>query len=95
MAQFENKIDLATERAEQRRARHPQAVAAYYDAERGRIVIDLSTGYALAFAPVARKPTHTTKRALRPASAGRIKTQNASAQQATAQSLNSRSRFAT
>jgi Protein of unknown function (DUF2442) len=51
MGQFENEIDVATERAERRRARQPRAVAAHYDDERGRIVIDLSTGYALAFAP--------------------------------------------
>jgi hypothetical protein len=51
MGQFENEIDVATERAERRRARQPRAVAAYYDDERERIVIDLSTGYALAFAP--------------------------------------------
>lgn len=42
---------LASERAKQRLAREPRAVAARYDAAGDRIVIDLSTGYAITFAP--------------------------------------------
>ena len=51
MDQFEREIDRANERAKQRLAAQPRALAAHYDRERGRIVIDLSTGYAVTFAP--------------------------------------------
>jgi Protein of unknown function (DUF2442) len=44
-------FDLATERGERRRASEPAAVAARYDRTRNRVVIDLSTGYEVAFAP--------------------------------------------
>ena len=51
MDQFEREIDRANERAKQRLAQHPRALAAHYDRERGQIVIELSTGYAVTFAP--------------------------------------------
>jgi hypothetical protein len=44
-------FDLATKRTERRRAAAPAAVAARYDRRRDRVVIDLSTGYEVAFAP--------------------------------------------
>ncbi len=51
MDQFEHEIGPATERADRRRARQPHALAARYDRAQGRVVIDLSTGYAVAFVP--------------------------------------------
>jgi Protein of unknown function (DUF2442) len=51
MDQLEHEIGPATDRANRRRARQPHALAARYDSAQGRIVIDLSTGYAVAFAP--------------------------------------------
>jgi hypothetical protein len=48
---FEHEIGRASERAKRRRAQQPHALAARYDGEQGRIVIDLSTGYAVTFAP--------------------------------------------
>jgi hypothetical protein len=50
MDQFEQEIERATRRAADRLARDPRAVAARYDADRGHIVIDLSTGYSVSFA---------------------------------------------
>jgi Protein of unknown function (DUF2442) len=44
-------FDLATKRGERRRAHEPTAVAARYDRPRDRVVIDLSTGYEVAFPP--------------------------------------------
>jgi hypothetical protein len=44
-------FDLATKRGARRRAVEPSAVAARYDRRRDRVVIDLSTGYEVAFAP--------------------------------------------
>jgi hypothetical protein len=43
-------IERATKRAAERLARDPRAVAARYDADRGLIVVDLSTGDSLSFA---------------------------------------------
>jgi len=40
-----------TKRAERRRTHEPAAVAARYDRQRGRVVIELSTGYEVAFPP--------------------------------------------
>jgi hypothetical protein len=51
MDQLEHEIGRATERADRRRSRQPHALAARYDSAQGRIVIDLSTGYAVAFVP--------------------------------------------
>ena len=42
---------LATKRAERRRAAEPAALAARYDRRRDRVVIELSTGCEVAFAP--------------------------------------------
>jgi hypothetical protein len=47
MAEFE----LATKRAERRRTGEPTAVAARYDPERDRVVVELSSGYEVAFPP--------------------------------------------
>jgi hypothetical protein len=45
-------FELATKRGERRRrAGVPAAVAARYDRARARVVIELSTGYEVAFAP--------------------------------------------
>lgn len=44
-------FDLAQKRAERRRIAQPAALAARYDRGRDRIVIDLSTGYEVAFPP--------------------------------------------
>jgi uncharacterized protein DUF2442 len=46
-----DEFDLATTRAERRRTHDPAAVAARYDRRRGRVVIELSTGYEVAFPP--------------------------------------------
>jgi hypothetical protein len=46
-----DEFDLATKRAERRRAGEPAAVAARYDPARDRVVVELSTGYEVAFAP--------------------------------------------
>jgi Protein of unknown function (DUF2442) len=46
-----DEFDLATKRAERRRAGEPAAVAARYDRARDRVVVELSTGYEVAFAP--------------------------------------------
>jgi hypothetical protein len=46
-----DEFELATKRGERRRAGEPAAVAARYDRARGRVVIELSTGYEVAFAP--------------------------------------------
>ncbi|MBV8746822.1 MAG: DUF2442 domain-containing protein [Xanthobacteraceae bacterium] len=51
MDQFERDIELANQRAKQRATRQPRALAAHYDRKRGRMVIELSTGYSVAFAP--------------------------------------------
>jgi hypothetical protein len=51
MDQFEQEIEQATRRASARLARDPRAVAAHYDADRGLVVIDLSTGYSVSFPP--------------------------------------------
>jgi hypothetical protein len=51
MDKFETEIRTATERAAQRQARTPKAVNVRYDREQGRVVIDLSTGLAVAFPP--------------------------------------------
>jgi hypothetical protein len=44
MDQFDQEIELATQRAEARRAREPRAIAAHYDADRDALVVSLSTG---------------------------------------------------
>src|SRR5262249_2029793 len=44
-------FDLAQKRAERRRIAQPAALAAPYDRGRDRILIDLSTGYEVAFPP--------------------------------------------
>ncbi len=46
-----DEFDLAAKRADRRHAAEPTAVAARYDRERDRIVVELSTGYEIAFAP--------------------------------------------
>jgi hypothetical protein len=51
MDRFENEIERATKRAADRLAQDPRAVAAHYDLKRGEIVIELSTGYTVSFAP--------------------------------------------
>jgi hypothetical protein len=51
MDQFEREIDRANERAKQHVAVQPRAPAARYDRGRGCVVIDLSAGYAVTFAP--------------------------------------------
>jgi hypothetical protein len=53
MDQFEQEIEHATKRAAIRLQRAPRVFAAHYDADRGRIVIDLNTGYSVSF-PAAR-----------------------------------------
>jgi Protein of unknown function (DUF2442) len=51
MDQFKHGVERATKRAEERLARDPRAVAAHYDRDQGHIVINLSTGMAVAFPP--------------------------------------------
>jgi hypothetical protein len=51
MDQLEQEIERATKHASDRLAHGPRAVAARYDADRGLIVIDLSTRYSVSFAP--------------------------------------------
>jgi hypothetical protein len=46
-----SEFDLATKRAKRRRAGEPVAVAARYEADRDRVVVELSTGDRLAFPP--------------------------------------------
>jgi hypothetical protein len=46
-----DEFDLATNRAERRRTHEPAALAARYDRRRDRVVIELSTGYEVAFSP--------------------------------------------
>jgi len=46
-----HEFELATKRAERRRTSEPKAVEAYYDPDRNRVVIKLSTGDELAFPP--------------------------------------------
>jgi hypothetical protein len=46
-----DEFELATKRGERRRAAGPAAVAARYDRARDRVVVELSTGYEVAFAP--------------------------------------------
>ena len=46
-----DEFDLATKRGERRRTHEPAALAARYDRRRGRVVIELSTGYEVAFPP--------------------------------------------
>jgi Protein of unknown function (DUF2442) len=46
-----DQFDLATKRAERRRSTDPAAVAARYDRGRDRVVVELSSGYEVAFPP--------------------------------------------
>jgi hypothetical protein len=46
-----DEFDLATKRAERRRSTVPSAVAARYDRARDRVMVELSTGYEVAFPP--------------------------------------------
>ncbi len=46
-----DEIEPANERAAARQAKTPMAVAARYDRRIGRVVIDLSTGFSIAFKP--------------------------------------------
>jgi hypothetical protein len=46
-----DEFELATKRGERRRAAGPAAVAARYDRARDRVVVELSSGYEIAFAP--------------------------------------------
>jgi uncharacterized protein DUF2442 len=46
-----DEFDLATKRGKRRRANEPAAVAARYDRRRDRVVVELSTGYEIAFTP--------------------------------------------
>jgi hypothetical protein len=56
-----DEFELATKRAERRRAGGPAAVAARYDPERDRLVIELSTGGEIAFAPRRAQGLETAK----------------------------------
>jgi Protein of unknown function (DUF2442) len=56
-----DQYDLATERAERRRATEPAAVAARYDRDRDRVVIELSTGGEFAFSPSRAQGLETAK----------------------------------
>jgi uncharacterized protein DUF2442 len=56
-----DELELATKRAERRRAGGPAAVAARYDPERDRLVIELSTGGEVAFAPRRAHGLETAK----------------------------------
>jgi hypothetical protein len=49
MDQFDQEIEAATKRAEERSRREPKAVAAHYDADRDTLVISLSTGAEVSF----------------------------------------------
>jgi len=51
MATFSKDITEANERAKQRLAKTPVALAARYDRRIGRLVIDLSSGLSIAFKP--------------------------------------------
>ncbi len=44
-------LDPATKRAKRRRSKKPAAVAARYDRARDRVIVELSTGYEVAFPP--------------------------------------------
>jgi hypothetical protein len=57
-----DEFDLATKRAEHRRANEPAAVAARYDRGRDRVIIELSTGYEVAFAPRRAQGLERAKR---------------------------------
>ena len=46
-----DEFNFATKRGERRRASEPAAVAARYDRARDRVVVELSTGYEVAFPP--------------------------------------------
>src|SRR6202048_5570160 len=46
-----DEFELATKRAERRRTREPTVMAACYAPERDRVVIELSSGYEVAFPP--------------------------------------------
>src|ERR1051326_7617049 len=46
-----DEFDLATKRAERRHSTGPAAVAARYDRGRDRVVVELSSGYEVAFPP--------------------------------------------
>jgi hypothetical protein len=49
MDQFDQEIEAATKRAEERSRREPKAIAACYDANRDALIISLSTGADVAF----------------------------------------------
>lgn len=49
--EFHKQIDVATRRAEKLQAAHPTAISAHYDRRSGRVLIRLSSGLDVAFAP--------------------------------------------
>jgi hypothetical protein len=56
-----DQFELATKRAERRRATEPAAVAARYDSERDRVFIELSTGGEFAFPPHSAQELEAAK----------------------------------
>ena len=58
MDQFDQEIERANRRAKSRLARDPRALAVHFDRKRGQIVVKLSTGYELAFAPKRTQGLH-------------------------------------
>ncbi len=57
-----DEFELATKRAERRRAGEPAAVAARYDPARDRVIIELSTGDEVAFPPRRAQGLEAAKR---------------------------------
>jgi hypothetical protein len=51
-------IERANRRAKSRLARDPRVLPAHFDRKRGQIVVELSTGYELAFAPKRTQGLH-------------------------------------
>jgi hypothetical protein len=58
MDQFDQEIERANKRAKNRLARDPRALAAHFDRKRRQIVVKLSTGYELGFAPERTQGLH-------------------------------------
>jgi hypothetical protein len=71
-----DEIEAANQRAAERRAKTPIAIAARYDRRIGRLVIDLSTGLSIAFKPhdaqglEAAKPQQLSKIEISPSGFG-------------------------
>jgi hypothetical protein len=76
MTDHKKEIEAANKRAATRQANTPIAIAAYYDARVGRVVIDLSTGLSIMFNPhdvqglENAKPEHLTKIEISPSGFG-------------------------